>query len=401
MNLIAGVGSNQQWNDDIPNIRSVALDLSAPRPARGLREIDVSRNNLRFASDYKPLADNQRPLITKKGHGRQTLILIPGVYSGNTAFDGFIARNQAQYEFYLVTPPGLNGTPARPLPSETTSYGEFTWTRRLERDILDLIRRETLDKPVIVAHGFPGSLIAHDLAIRHPEALGGVIDIAVMPVQFFPSLKDPSRRMPATPDERVKVVNESWVDKWFKYVTPETWETNNYPAAMFTNDLDRAEQVRQQIEAAPLPVKVRYLAEFMASDDTSQLANLNVPLLALRSRFDDKVLADPANSWYKASFQDSWDAFAKNSRIQLLTIPNARALILDDQPKLTDDAIATFVEHVSKPPEGSFLLEPENLRIGISAITLQAAWGDKWDLPFSLNDGSTHATPDCEGHMTN
>jgi pimeloyl-ACP methyl ester carboxylesterase len=286
MNLIAAVGSNQQWNDDIPNMRSVTLDLSAARSPRGLREIDVSRNNLRFPSDYKPLTDNQPPLITKKGRGRQTLILIPGVYSGNTAFDGFIARNQAQYKFYLVTPPGLNGTPARQLPSETTSYGEFTWTRRLERDILDLINREELDKPVVVVHGFPGSLIAHDLATRHPGALGGIIDIAVMPVQFFPSLKDPSRRMPATPDERVKVVNESWVDKWFKYVTPETWETSNYPAAMFANDPDRAEQARQESEATPLPVKIRYLAEFMASDDTSQLANLNVPLLALRPGFE-------------------------------------------------------------------------------------------------------------------
>src|SRR5258708_8103471 len=40
MNLIAAVGSNQEWNDDIPNTRSVALDLAALRPARGLREID-------------------------------------------------------------------------------------------------------------------------------------------------------------------------------------------------------------------------------------------------------------------------------------------------------------------------------------------------------------------------
>jgi pimeloyl-ACP methyl ester carboxylesterase len=180
-----------------------------------------------------------------------------------------------------------------------------------------------------------------------------------MPVQFFPSLKDPSRRTPATPGERVKAVNESWVDKWFKYVTPETWETNNYRAEMFANDLDRAEQVRQQVEAAPLPVKVRYLAEFMASDDTSELANVNVPLLALRPGFSEKVLADPASSWYKISFQDAWEVFAKNSRIHLLTIPNARALILDDQPKLIDDAIATFVEHVSKSREGSLLLEPD------------------------------------------
>jgi pimeloyl-ACP methyl ester carboxylesterase len=343
MNLIAAVGSNQQWNDDIPNTRSVALDLSAPRPARGLREIDLSRNNFRFPSDYKTLADNRPPLIIRKGRGRETLILIPGVYSGKEVFDAFIARNQSLYKFYVVTPPGLNGTPARPLPSETTSYGEFTWTRGLERDVLELISREKLSKPVILAHGFPGSLVAEDLAFQHPETLGGVIEIASMPVQFFPSPKDPSRKTPATPEERVETVNEGWAEKWFKYVTPETWESNNYPATMFTNDLDRAEEVRQQVEATPLPVKIRYLSEFMASDHSAELTNLKVPLLAIRPGFNEKLLADPANSWYKTSFQDVWDAFSKNPQIQVVTIANARALLLDDQPKLTDEETATFV----------------------------------------------------------
>jgi pimeloyl-ACP methyl ester carboxylesterase len=351
MNLIAAVGSNQRWNDDIPNTRSVALDLAAPRPARGLREIDLSRNNFRFPLDYETLEDNRPPLTMKKGHGRATLILIPGVYSGKETFDAFIARNQSLYKFYGVTPPGLNGTPARPLPPETTSYGEFTWTRRLGRDVLELISREKLSKPVIVAHGFPGSLVAEELAFQQPDLLGGVIEIASIPVQFFPSPKDPSWKTPATPEERVEIVNEGWAEKWFKYVTPETWESNNYPAEMFANDLDRAEQVRQQVEAAPLPVKVRYLSEFMASDHSAELASLKVPLLALRPGFNGKLLADPANSWYKTSFQDAWDAFSKNPRIQVVTIPNARALLLDDQPKLTDEAIATFVALTSSKAE--------------------------------------------------
>src|SRR5713101_4583781 len=351
MNLIAAVGSNERWNDDIPNTRSVALDLAAPRPARGLREIDVSRNNFRFPSDYKTLADNRPPLTIKKGHGRAKLILIPGVYSGKENFDAFIARNQSLYKFYVVTPPGLDGTPARPLPPETTSYGEFTWTRRLGRDVLELFSREKLSKPVIVAHGFPGSWVAEELAFQYADALGGVIEIASMPVLFFPSPKDPSRKTPATPEERIETVNEGWAEKWFKYVTPETWESNNYIAEMFANDPGRAEQVRQQVEADPLPVKIRYLCEFMASDHSAELASLKVPLLALRPGFNEKFLADPANSWYKTSFQDAWDAFSKDPRIQVVTIPNARALLLDDQPKLTDEAIATFVALASSKAE--------------------------------------------------
>lgn len=348
MNLIAAVGSKEQWNDDIPHTRFATLDLAAPRPKRGLRELDLGRNNFRFPSEYKTLADNQPPQIVKKGRGRVSLILILGVYSAKDVFDRFMARNDSQYNFYVVTPPGLHGTPARPLLPETTSYGDLTWTQRLEHDIFDLIRREKLKQPVIVAHGFPGSLIADELAVQRPELLGGVIDVAVMPVQFFPSPKDPSFRKPAAPDERIEYVNVSWAQKWFKYVTPETWESNNYPAEMFSNDPSRAEQARQQVESAPLEVKIRYLSEFMAADHTPEFAKLEVPLLALIPGFNEKFLGDPTNAFYKISFQDSWEPLSKNPQVQRITIPDARALILDDQPKLADEAIAAFVGRICR-----------------------------------------------------
>ena len=175
-----------------------------------------------------------------------------------------------------------------------------------------------------------------------------MIDIAVMPVQFFPSPRDPSFRKAATPDERVEYVNEGWAQKWFKYVTPDTWESNNYVAEMFTNNLGRAGQVRQEVESVPLPVKIRYLTEFMAADQTSDLANLHIPLLALIPGFNEKFIADPANSFYKISFQDSWEPFSKNAQVQRMNIPDARALILDDQPKLADEAIAAFAGRIGK-----------------------------------------------------
>src|SRR5437667_2521210 len=79
MKLIAAVGSNEQWNDDIPNAGSAAIDLSKQTP--GVREIDTGRNNLELPKDYKALRDDRAPLVTKKGSGKQTLILVPGMYS--------------------------------------------------------------------------------------------------------------------------------------------------------------------------------------------------------------------------------------------------------------------------------------------------------------------------------
>jgi len=354
MNLIAAVGSNQEWNDDVPNAGSVAIDLSAERPKQGLREIDVSRNNLELPADYKTLSDDQTPQITKKGRGRRALILVPGLYSGTSSFDGFIARNQSRYKFYVVTPPGIYGTPARPMPAAGSSFSEMSWTRRLERDILDLIRRERINRPVVVSDSYPSSVAAIGLGVEHPDKIGGVVLAGPNLVQFFPSPKDPTRKSPATFQERADLVDEGWGAKWFKYVTPETWESNDMRPAMLSGDLSRGQKAWQEIEAAPLPVKIRYLCEFWASDVTRSLERLQVPVLALIPGFDEKFLADPANAFAKMAFVDSWETLIpKNSKLQLVKIPDARLLVLDDQPKRVDDAIATFIERVGKPPRGN------------------------------------------------
>src|SRR5438874_3563439 len=138
MNVIAAVGSNEQWNDDLPNAGSAAIDLSKTMP--GVREIDVGRNNLELLKEYKTLADRDRPLIAKKGSGKQTLVLVPGMYSGTKSFDSFIDRNQTQYKFFLVTPPGINVTPSRAMPARGSSFSELTYRKRLDQSQLTTIR---------------------------------------------------------------------------------------------------------------------------------------------------------------------------------------------------------------------------------------------------------------------
>ena len=350
MNLIAAVGSNEQWNDDIPNAGSATIDLSKPTP--GVREIDVSRNNLALPKEYRTLPDNRPPAITKNGRGKQTLILVPGMYSGNRSFDGFIARNQSQYRMFLLTPPGLIGTAARAMPAAGTSVGELTWTRRLERDILDLIRREKLSKPVIVAERQPAAQAAIELASEHPDQIGGVVLVGTNLVQFFSAPKDPTRKTPIAYSDRSGFVDESWAVKWFKYVTPETWKNGDLRQQLLSADPARAQTAWDELEAAPLEVKIRYLCEFWASDVTRGFDRLHVPVLALVPGFDEKFLADPANGFAKPAFLDSWETLVpKHPLLELVKIPNARMLVLDDQPKAADDAIATFVKKIGEPPK--------------------------------------------------
>lgn len=68
---------------------------------------------------------------------------------------------------------------------------------------------------------------------------------------------------------------------------------------MLAGDPLKGIETSAEIEAAPLPVKIRYLCEFWTSDVTRNLDRLQVPVLVLVAGFDEKFLSDSANNIYK------------------------------------------------------------------------------------------------------
>jgi hypothetical protein len=79
-----------------------------------------------------------------------------------------------------------------------------------------------------------------------------------------------------------------------------------------------------------------------------------VPVLVLIPGFDEKYLADPANAFAKTAFVDSWETLIpKHPKVKLVKIPDARLLVLEDQPKLAGDVITMFIEQAVKAPSGS------------------------------------------------
>lgn len=115
-----------------------------------------------------------RVQITGQG---QPMILIPGLASSGTTWNGTVAHFQHQYRCYVLTLAGFAGVP--PMADPAAAPGLLVTVRR---QLAAYIRAEHLDHPVIVGHSLGGS-IALDLAAHDPQLAGPVVIVDSLP--FF------------------------------------------------------------------------------------------------------------------------------------------------------------------------------------------------------------------------
>ena len=324
--------------------------LAACSPARAedscpriLRQ-DPALNNL-----VDPPGSTTAPLgtlggVTRAGTGSQPMILVPGFGFGGDVFDDLTKALAADFRTYAVTLPGMAGTAAPPAPSETTSFGEQTWTAAAEGAIEKLIESENLKRPVVVGHWLGGTQIALRLAEKRPEAVRAVILLAGS-ARMLPS--DPAQAAYiATPEKRVASVDHYMAPRWFKTVTRETWDDNNFLPGDYAVNPVRGLRLWREAARPPLHVWVRYLCEFNAQDACVDLPKLAVPTLLLEPGLEGHE-PDPGGDYMKGYLHDSWAGCVESQpKITVKRIPNARVGVWFDQPQAVVGAIREFLAGV-------------------------------------------------------
>ena len=120
----------------------------------------------------------QTPFQVKvTGHGAP-MILIPGLASGGETWDTTVAHYQDRYECHVLTLAGFAGVPRIPAPFLDT-----------ERDaIAAYIRKNHLEKPVIVGHSL-GGFLALSIAVKYPDLPGKLVIVDSYP--FLAGLMNP------------------------------------------------------------------------------------------------------------------------------------------------------------------------------------------------------------------
>ena len=319
-------------------IAPVALaQQTAPPP-------DPSIDNLVHEKGYQTAPLGSLGRVVAHGRGPIDMVLISGFGLGTSAFTGFMERNAKRYSMVAVTLPGFEGTAAPPMPPPGTSYGDQTWTRAATEAVVRLIKERGLKKPVLVGHSLNGTQVAAQVAIDHPELVRALVLLSGSS-RYEPVTVTPYWPKGLRPDQKVAMVDGGLAPRWFKSVSRETWVSNNFVATDYSADASRGQTFADQANEPPLPVLIRYLCEFHASDVTAGIAQAKLPLLMIQPLFTREVRSDPKRSYASSFFNEPWrGAFDDRPQTTMSFLDGAGILVMDDKPADVDRLIAAFLE---------------------------------------------------------
>jgi len=320
---------------------SVASTALAQQTCQRILVQDSTLNNLVDPSGYKTGSLGELGRVDKVGHGPQAMILIAGLGLGGDIFKDFMTAHENDFTMYAITLPGFGGTPAPPTPPENTSFGEQTWTNAAFEAIEKLIANEKIERPIIVGHWMTGPQLALRLALKYPAKIKAVI----LPSGSACFVTTDTIKYPVHPplEKRIIAQDKYMAPKWYKTVTRETWDDNNFLPGDYAVNPILGLRLWREAALPPLHVWIRYLCEFYAQDITLQLDSLKVPTLLLYPGLED-LYFDPGQNYMYGYCVTSWAASVpSHSIIKSVTIPNSRLCMWLDQPDKFNEEVNSFL----------------------------------------------------------
>jgi pimeloyl-ACP methyl ester carboxylesterase len=301
-------------------------------------------NNLILPQNYKPSVYGEIPEYVKKGNGKQALILIPGLGLDESIFNDFMKSNVKDYTMYAITIPGYGKTMAPPIPATDSSYGLQYWNKGVMLGILKLIEKEKIINPIIAGYFTQGTQLALRLAIDYPEKIAGVITIGG-PAKFILIQQGVPKEFPLK--GTIAYTDKYTGPQWFKAMSHDDFNNGNYLPEIYSLNNKTGELLWKQVSNVPMPVIVRYLCEFFASDILLDLDKIKCPVLVLRPSFDSIVLNKVINNYVRPQFINAWDKAAlKNPLITIKDIEGAASCSWKDKPDEVNKAIKQFIRNL-------------------------------------------------------
>jgi pimeloyl-ACP methyl ester carboxylesterase len=244
------------------------------------------------------------------GHG-QAMILIPGLSSSGETWDTTVAHYKDRFECHVLTVAGFAGVPRVPTPM----------LDRVRDGLADYIRKNRLEKPVIVGHSL-GGFVALALAAKYPGLVGKLVIVDAYP--FFGGISDP-QVTPAKARENVaqmrQYMDAQTQDMYERYV-----KSGVGTRMMVTRDSDFERLVAWGLVSDRTAV-TDAVCELFAADLRDELANIKSPTLVLGTWIGYSQYTDRQRTEANLRRQ-----YAKLAGVDIQVNDTARHFIMWDDP---------------------------------------------------------------------
>ena len=256
--------------------------------------------------------------------GAPDLILIPGLSSSPEVWDGLVASLGDRYRIHRIHIQGFAGAPA-----EDNATGPVA--APVAEDIARYIAEKGLDHPAVIGHSMGGT-IAMMLSARHPDAVGKVMVVDMVP--FMGAMFGG----PGATAESVQPL----ADGIYANMTTGPEEAYRAAAAASVTGMIATESLRagplQDTATSDRMVSASAFRELIATDLTPELPRITAPLTVLYVKFNDpRMTVDMVDGIYRA-------AFANRPGTVLKRIDDSAHFIMLDQPARFAAEVNAFLE---------------------------------------------------------
>jgi N-formylmaleamate deformylase len=238
--------------------------------------------------------------VTIAGHG-PPMILIPGLNSPGALMDTIVDHFKDRYKCYVITLAGFAGQPPSPA-------GDNLLTGQ-KNEIIQYIRSQHLDKPVLTGFSFGGTL-ALWIAISAPHLLGPVIDIDGLPFEnaFFDPNVDKDSLISTKDAIRYRLMH------WDSTMWQKLYDNRNSPEGLsegrdylqkLVSDSARIDLLLAWDQATNLRSSLLMQLDMDTLDLRDRLPAIATPMLVLGSwkGWDDSTPRDSIELLYRQQFK--------------------------------------------------------------------------------------------------
>jgi len=253
--------------------------------------------------------------------GKPDVILIPGLNSSRSVWDGEVKLLSPNYRLHLVQVNGFAGQPTGPnangpiLPGIVDELHHYIASSKM--------------KPEVVGHSM-GGLLAMILAIQHPEDVRKLVIVDSLPTaaKMFSPDATPESIAPQLAAMKQQMAN-----------LPDDQYTAMQPlmAARLCKSPEGQKLVADAAAHSDRTVALNAMIEDLQTDLHADVAKISAPTLMLYPLEEPKQKAAETDALYR-------DAYKPLPNVTLKRIDDSRHFIMYDQPAALDAALEAFLK---------------------------------------------------------